>query len=85
MAVHGRIQREGEVVHLVAHRLTDLSGELASIGDCDVPFPVPQGHGDGVKHDGSPDSHEGLVRKASDIHVPDQQFDTIRVKTRDFR
>jgi error-prone DNA polymerase len=31
MAVYGRIQREGEVVHLVAHRLTDLSGELASI------------------------------------------------------
>jgi error-prone DNA polymerase len=24
MAVHGRIQREGEVVHLVAHQLTDL-------------------------------------------------------------
>ena len=26
MAVHGRIQREGEVVHLVAQRLHDLSG-----------------------------------------------------------
>ena len=25
IGVHGRIQREGEVVHLVAHRLTDLS------------------------------------------------------------
>jgi len=30
MAVHGRIQREGEVVHLVAHRLTDLSGVMRS-------------------------------------------------------
>jgi error-prone DNA polymerase len=30
MAVRGRIQREGEVVHLVAHRLTDLSNTLAS-------------------------------------------------------
>jgi len=40
MAVHGRIQREGEVVHLVAHRLTDLSGELGSIGDRDTAFPV---------------------------------------------
>ncbi len=28
MAVHGRVQREGEVVHLIAHRLTDLSSEL---------------------------------------------------------
>ena len=31
MAVHGRIQREGEVVHLVAHRVTDLSDALASV------------------------------------------------------
>ena len=85
MAVYGRIQREGEVVHLVAHRLTDLSGELASIGDCDAPFPVPFGHGDGAKHGGGPDSHDGLARKASDIHIPDQQFDKIKVKTRDFR
>ncbi|ODN68483.1 Error-prone DNA polymerase [Methylobrevis pamukkalensis] len=31
MAAHGRIQREGEVVHLVAHRLADLSADLASV------------------------------------------------------
>jgi error-prone DNA polymerase len=85
MAVYGRTQREGEVVHLVAHRLTDLSGELASIGDCDAPFPGPHGHGDGAKHGGAPDSCEGLARKAWDVHIPDQQFDTIRVKARDFR
>jgi error-prone DNA polymerase len=30
LGVHGRIQREGEVVHLVAHKLTDLSPDLAS-------------------------------------------------------
>jgi hypothetical protein len=30
IAVRGRIQREGEVVHLVAHQLTDLSAELAT-------------------------------------------------------
>ncbi|WP_440589949.1 helix-hairpin-helix domain-containing protein, partial [Paracoccus acridae] len=32
IAVQGRSQREGEVVHLVAHRLTDLSRELGSVG-----------------------------------------------------
>jgi error-prone DNA polymerase len=85
MAVYGRIQREGEVVHLVAHRLTDLAGELASIGDCDAAFPGPLGHGEGTKHGGGPDSCEVPVRKDWDIHIPDQQFDTIRVKTRDFR
>lgn len=29
LGVRGRIQREGEVVHLVSHQLTDLSAELA--------------------------------------------------------
>jgi error-prone DNA polymerase len=45
MAVNGRIQREGEVVHLVAQHLTDLSQALASVGDRDVTFPLPHGHG----------------------------------------
>ena len=32
LGVRGRIQREGEVVHLIARRLGDLSAELARIG-----------------------------------------------------
>lgn len=32
IAVAGRVQREGEVVHLVAYRLADLSLELAGVG-----------------------------------------------------
>jgi len=39
LAVRGRIQREGEVVHLVAYQLTDLSAELASVGARDAVFP----------------------------------------------
>jgi len=41
-AVQGRIQREGEVVHLVAQHLTDLSAELASVGERDDGFPLPR-------------------------------------------
>jgi len=52
IAVRGRIQREGEVVHLVVQRLTDLSGELASIGDREIAFPLPHGRGDEF-HQGS--------------------------------
>ena len=33
MAVRGKIQREGAVVHLVARHLTDLSDDLASVGE----------------------------------------------------
>src|SRR6202012_5960962 len=39
MSVQGRVQREGEVVHLVAQQLTDLSPELAAVGERDGGFP----------------------------------------------
>jgi error-prone DNA polymerase len=53
MAVYGRIQREGEVVHLVAHRVTDLSDLLASIGHRDAIVPAPHGRGDELRHGSS--------------------------------
>ena len=55
IAVYGRIQREGEVVHLVAQRLTNLSAELASVGERDGEFPLPHGRGDEVHNGSSPD------------------------------
>ena len=60
MAVRGRVQREGDVVHLVAYQLADLSAELASVGDKDpMLFPLPHGRGDQVHHGGSgPDPRE---------------------------
>ena len=85
MAVHGRVQREGEVVHLVAHRLTDLSGELARLSEREESFPVPHRRGDQAKTGGGPDPRDGLGRKPRDIYVPDLHISTIKVKTRDFR
>jgi error-prone DNA polymerase len=46
LAVRGRIQREGDVVHLVVHHLVDLTSELASIGEREVAFVLPHGRGD---------------------------------------
>jgi error-prone DNA polymerase len=89
MAVRGKIQREGEVVHLVAHHLTDLSDELASIGDRDGGFPLPHGRGDQIRDGGSfgPDQRDLPPRglRTRDIYIPDLHIDTIKVKTRDFR
>ncbi len=88
LAVRGRIQREGEVVHLVAQRVTDLSAELASVGEREASFPVPHGRGDQVRRGGSgPDPREVPPRglRMRDIYIPDQHIDTIKVKTRDFR
>jgi error-prone DNA polymerase len=87
MAVYGRIQRVGDVVHLVAHRLTDLSAELASVGERDATFPLPHGRGDELRH-GSPGPDPRSMPKGPkprDIHDPYGHIDQIKVKARNFR
>ncbi|MDT1064196.1 hypothetical protein RM190_20200 [Paracoccus sp. CPCC 101403] len=88
ISVKGRIQREGDVVHLVAHRLSDLSAELASVGERGAPFPLPHGRGDEFHHGTpAPDPREAASRglRSRDMYVRDLHLDAIRVKTRDFR
>ncbi|WP_026605559.1 error-prone DNA polymerase [Methylocapsa acidiphila] len=82
LAVHGRIQREGEVAHLVAQRLADLSRLLASIGNRDLAAPPPHGRGDDL-HRTSPGgpSPNGLKSHGA----PPLCLDAIKVKARDFR
>lgn len=84
IGVYGKVQREGEVVHLVAHRLTDMSAELASVGQREGAFPLPHGRGDEVHH-GSPTSDPRGMPKARDMVDPYGHIDQLRVKTRDFR
>lgn len=62
MSIHGKIQREGEVVHLVAQRLFEFLADLASLGERDSVFPVPHERGDQVKHG---DAHAALVQHPS--------------------
>jgi error-prone DNA polymerase len=73
MAVRGKIQREGAVVHLVAHQLTDLSDDLASVGERDGGF--PHGRGDQIRDGGSfgPDQRDHPPRglRTRDIYIPD--------------
>ena len=60
IAVRGRIQREGEVVHLVARSFTDLSGDLAGVGRRDAEFPLSPGlTACGI---GLPDHHATTIR-----------------------
>lgn len=88
IAVRGRVQREGEVVHLVAQRLTDLSADLASIGHLDAAFPLPHGRGDEFHHGSPTPDPRGQAPHAlrtRDIYIRDLHIDALRVKTRDFR
>ena len=87
MAVRGRIQREGEVVHLIAQRLTDLSSALASVGDRDAAFPLPHGRGDEFHHGGpglDPRKRPTKGRMPRQCTFP-SPVDAIKVTTRDFR
>jgi error-prone DNA polymerase len=88
LAVHGRIQREGEVVHLVAHRVSDLSNALASVGHRDATFPLPHGRGDQLRYGSSGPDLRKLPPKdlrAHGILITDPHIDTIKLKTREFR
>jgi error-prone DNA polymerase len=51
---HGKLQREGEVIHVIADRLVDLSPLLRSVGARED-FVIPTGRGDEARHGGAPD------------------------------
>ena len=82
IAARGMIQREGEVVHFVVHRLSDLSDALASVGNRGA-FPLPHGRGDEF-HNASP-APDPRHPKPRDMFIRDLHLDTIKVGTRDFR
>ncbi|AVH45017.1 DNA polymerase [Agrobacterium tumefaciens] len=86
MAINGRIQREGEVVHLVAQQLFDLSGDLMGLADRHTGFRLPTGRGDEFAHGGGvPDPRDRpkpVVPR--DMFTPDLHIDTLKVKSRNF-
>ncbi|KAA2233141.1 error-prone DNA polymerase [Salinarimonas soli] len=85
MGVRGRVQREGEVIHLVAHDLADLSDLLRGVGDRNDAFPLSHGRGDEARGGTGADPRGGLGRKAREIYIPDLHIDSLKVRTRDFR
>ena len=91
IACYGRVQREGEVVHVVTDRLEDLTDLLRSVGDQDGGFPIDYGRGDGATHPGTRDPRDGLGagpggRPVRDVYLPDLRIGSgIKVPRRDFR
>jgi error-prone DNA polymerase len=88
MGIHGKIQREGEVVDLIARQLYDLSGDLSGLADRDLDVRIPTGRGDEFAHGsaGSPDSRDrASAVKVRDIFIPDLHIDTLKVKSRNFQ
>jgi error-prone DNA polymerase len=69
IACRGKVQKEGEVIHVVADLLTDLSELLASVGQRDGAFPLERGRGDAVTHPNGDDPRErGIKVTTRDFH-----------------
>jgi error-prone DNA polymerase len=69
IACRGKVQKEGEVIHIVADHLTDLSDLLASVGQRDGAFPLGHGRGDAVTHPNGDDPREREIKVATrDFH-----------------
>jgi len=75
VAINGYIQREGEVVHLIARSIFDVSPLLASIGERDTPLSVPHMPGDEFRNGGP----------GQDARVARAQGSSFTQKSRDFR
>ena len=56
IAMRGRLQKEGEVIHVICDRIIDHDEMLRSVGRMD--FSVAPGRGDGASHDGGPDPRD---------------------------
>lgn len=87
LSIYGKLQREGEVVHLIATEIFDLTSELASVGGRDEQFQVRHGRGDEFAHGGpAADSRIRPVR-SSITPAPNRLEngeESIRVKGRNF-
>ncbi|MFC7499059.1 error-prone DNA polymerase [Enterovirga sp. GCM10030262] len=84
IGIKGKVQREGEVIHVITDQVEDYTPLLRTVGD--LPFPHRTGHGDGARHAGSPDRGEPGWKERSDRLSPSARHadSVLRQKSRDF-
>jgi error-prone DNA polymerase len=88
IACRGRLQREGDIIHLVAEHLMDLSDLLRSVGDRDQDFHLRHGRGDEAKIGSRSVLREGAKEPqnpAVALPAEHRAEPEIRVAVRDFR
>ena len=88
LAIRGKVQREGIVIHLVAEAITDLTPWLREVGELELPnMTMP---GDGATHGGTIDPRDRLElprQRALESWPPRRSLkapDLIPVRSRDF-
>jgi error-prone DNA polymerase len=96
IGIKGTVQKEGQVIHVIADRIEDYTPLLRTVGERD--FPHRPGPGDGATHGGSPDrgdkrapakAQDSWEKRVRDSYHPPFRTgadpeEVIRQKTRDF-
>jgi error-prone DNA polymerase len=87
IAMRGRLQKEGEVIHVICDRITNHDEMLRSIGRID--FAVAPGRGDGAVSGGGPDPRDPAFPKARTLAPPlfrtvDGSEEIVPIRSHDF-
>jgi error-prone DNA polymerase len=87
IAMRGRLQKEGEVIHIICDRISDHDAMLRSIGRMD--FSVAPGRGDGASHGGGPDPRDPGFPRGRTLASPPfgtvaEQEEIVRIRSHDF-
>jgi error-prone DNA polymerase len=85
--MRGRLQKEGEVIHIICDRITDHDDMLRSIGRMD--FTVAPGRGDGARNGGGPDPRDPGIPKGRTLSYPSfnavpTEEELLKIKSHDF-
>ncbi len=89
IGMKGRVQKEGEVIHVICDRIVDHGDLLHRVGE--ISFPHRTGRGDGARHAGSPDRGDaGWKPEPRNCYLPPHAEgmdpeDAVRFKSHDFR
>jgi len=88
IAMRGRLQKEGEIIHIICERIIDHDAMLRSIAQMD--FAVAPGPGDGARGGGGPDPRTpaGWTPRGRTLASPPfgrEEEELLRVRSHDFR
>jgi len=87
IAMRGRLQKEGEVIHIICDRILDHDAMLRSIGRMD--FTIAPGRGDGASHGGGPDPRDPTFPSGRTLSSPQftplaSQDELVPIRSHDF-
>ena len=88
IAMRGRLQKEGEIIHIICDRIIDHDAMLRSIGRVD--FAVQPGRGDGAKNGGGPDPRDpawtprGRTLASAPFGTAAEEDQIVRIRSHDF-